>query len=127
MITVDDIVSTVRDLATEDPNRKASCMYLEAEYNEACDTEDLKEQPCCVFGHALARLDADFYDHIVEFGNTTLINDLLDELTHRGVVESRYGDHYLVEWMLFVQRSQDQGETWASAVYYADSVLPDGV
>lgn len=124
MFTLDQLEATVRSLAAAEPARVNDGTYLVERYDYYEEEDIIEVTPCCIFGHAIAALDPDYYIHLSDAGNTTGIKDVLDSFSRAGILFSSISDHpNTVEWMGMVQTCQDQSEPWGKAVAEADRWL----
>lgn len=110
MIDATEFKNEVIRLATEQPDRTASCQYLQW----AADSEGvIQSVPNCIMGHALFNL-----------GVSTEDLDRMENVNIRGVNGDLHlglpGD--LVDWAQRVQGRQDDGDTWGGALKYANEV-----
>lgn len=126
-VTIDDFVAKIRELAAEKPNKVAHCEYLKHEpYNPEGDEFHLvlPIQPVCIVGTAVIDL----------FGADDEVVNQLDALegTSSRIVLEHFGldgghivsDQRKVDWIDWVQNSQDSGNKWDYAVSKADNEYP---
>jgi hypothetical protein len=103
-----EVIAAVVLLAEEKPNQTADDLYF-----------DRAGKPCCIFGHAFARLGlsaddvTDAVDHDDDYSIAALN---LHALGIEGVMLSQK------LWATAVQKAQDRGSTWQEAVTQAGSV-----
>jgi acetylornithine/succinyldiaminopimelate/putrescine aminotransferase len=104
MITMTQVAEEIRRLATDNPERKAYCQYIERNHGEL--------RPDCIVGHAVVNLGLATPKHLHTMENTSA-SEVLQKLN----VE---WDDTLSNWINEVQSRQDGDWPWAMAVELAD-------
>lgn len=114
--TINEIITTIRTLAAEQPDRRSDCAYLH------------DETPECIVGHALLKLDPAFREHLDGANNYMGFREVLLELRRAGLVATPEGGAEQAEdargegWICTVQALQDGGRTWEEAVAEAGAL-----
>ena len=102
-ITIDQLISEIRRLATENPDHAAVCKYV-----------NINKQPVCIVGVAFYNLGISI-DILFSFEDR-VVRELIDGLVvHEGV-----RSFPKEAWCSDVQSHQDLGETWGDSVRKAD-------
>lgn len=107
MITYDQIITEIRRLAAEFPDRTADCMYINIDLT-----------PCCGVGQAVVNLGVSAAE--LSLHNTGQFSFL--NLLHLGIEDLPYGSPK-ERWVRLFQAWQDRGNTWSKSVTGADSGL----
>lgn len=121
MITIDELIGKVREIASEEPEFRyrnspdlvASCSYF--------GPIGGVEGSGCIVGRALIALDVDM-SKVREWENDPKCSTPIGELLYERVVDVDFkeDDEDKVLWLDRVQRCQDTGDTWGDSVTYAD-------
>lgn len=121
MITIDELIDKVREIASEEPdfNYRATngligtCSYF--------GPIGGGEGSGCIVGRALIALDVDM-SKVREWEDDPNIPTPIDELLYERVVDVvfKVDEHDKVLWVDRVQRCQDSGDSWGEAVKFAD-------
>lgn len=120
------LVAEVRKAAAENPDKAFTP-------GTACRYFDLTEgTPVCIVGTALAALGitSDVLDYRL---NDTNIQTIMSAPMNFGIRFRPEADDYdydcIASWLSYVQRHQDDGNTWGDSVKAADAkwALPEGV
>ena len=103
MTSVFDIKSMMKVIATQHPNLKAECFYM----------DDAFVRPICLVGHALHQLGV----KVPRDGNMerfrTLIQDGMIDLD----IDVQDSEQYeAMMWIDRAQRAQDRGRSWGEAL-----------
>jgi hypothetical protein len=99
---VPQIEAIVRRLASEQPDRVASCVYVEWDRVAEADV------PCCIVGAALVEMGVSTYE--------------LRQCNLSGVATVLGVYRESVPWLCDVQSRQDEGCSWSRAVASADGM-----
>jgi hypothetical protein len=120
-LSLDDVISKMREVAEEFPDQAISnCFYFHADGS-----------PACIVGQALHRLGFEAH-HIAPVLNTKACNTLFgwgdfSRYTYYvgDLAESSDNSPEMLKkkWIASVQKYQDTGSTWGSAVESADAWL----
>lgn len=123
MITIDDLIGKIREIASEEPDFKyrtsndltASCSYF--------GPIGGGEGSGCIVGRALIALDVDM-SKVRECEDDPNTPTSIDELLYERVVDVAFKEDECdkVLWVDRVQSRQDSGDTWDEAVNFADKV-----
>ena len=121
MINSQDLIQTVRQLANDNPTNcyegnkdGQGCCYARGK----CSNGTIG----CILGQAMIACDHEVTEYISDKERQTKQFELLYEsMINEGLIEMSRQD---MIWCSEVQKYQDDGETWADAVAYADGVRP---
>lgn len=116
VIDIDRARADIERIAGEDPDRTASCHYLQVDDNG-------DPAPHCIVGVYLSELGFS-YDEIDGLGTTRI--DMLSMIlgSTRDLIQRRFTDYALV-YLGQVQENQDEGVPWGEAVKSANSMYFD--
>ncbi|ANA86440.1 hypothetical protein BH762_gp079 [Gordonia phage OneUp] len=104
------LISEIRVLATENPDRVAECKYFE--------DGDARTEPCCIVGHAAHNLGVSHL--LVKEAETDSMwgSWNLREITELPIAEELSESER--KWIDLVQSNQDRKDRWEFAVEAAD-------
>ncbi len=127
-ITQKQLVAEVRKVAAANP----TFVYTKGE-DGGCNYRDKSEdnRGACIIGQALANLgvsneDRTAWDNRDEAGIASLFYNRGDDADYPSDFPvTGDNDTDEVEWLQDVQHSQDQGDSWGTAVYNADRDYPN--
>lgn len=114
--TINEIVTTIRALAAEQPDRHSDCTYTHG------------GAPECIVGHALLKLDPAFLEYLDGANNAQGFREVLLELRRAGLIAAPDGglaelaDARGEGWICTVQSLQDDGRTWEAAIAEAGAL-----
>jgi hypothetical protein len=111
-VTADQIIAEVRRLASEQPDFIYQNPAWEGGIRGFCRYMHGENEPGCIMGHALYNLGL---TPPAEGG----VADVVQYDLGIGLTPSQ------AKWLSDVQRHQDRGETWATAVAWASDVTPN--
>lgn len=118
--TVTELATAVREAAAKNPYNWAGCTYTMP------DDTGARLAPRCIVGQALFDLAPEEEKQDVLEYLSPLKGENVGHLISFQRYEILEGDRYSTEarWLLAVQTRQDDGNSWAEAVEYADRYHP---